>query len=59
MILTFSPSCVLHQLPRITGRVPVIDNQIVYIINNIAVCSYNWNTFYPWRIECFVKSIWR
>ena len=61
MILTFSPSSILHQLPRIAGRVPGIGNQIFYMINNIAVCSYNCslarNTFYPWRIECSIKSI--
>ena len=37
----YSPFCILHQLPCITGRVPDISDQIVYMIHNIAVCSYN------------------
>ena len=32
---------IFHQLPCITSRVPSIGNQIVYMIHNIAVCSYN------------------
>ena len=62
-IFLFSPSCILHQLPCIAGRMPGIGDEVIYMIHNIAVCSHDCdltrNTFHPWRIEGTVKSIWR
>ena len=61
MILTFSPSSILHQLPRIAGWVPRIGDEVVYMIHNIAVCSHDCDlardAFHPRWIEGVIKSI--
>ena len=59
----YSPFCILHQLPCVTGRVPRIGDEIVYMIHNMAVCSHDCDlardAFHPRWIEGAVKSIWR
>ncbi len=63
MILFLSPFGVFHCLPRITGRMPNVGDEIVYVIYHIVVGSYDsgfsWHTLHSGWIKCAVKSIWR